>query len=111
MSAPRAWGARGRRFKSCRPDCMRQEALWRERRRAFLFLTQELRPRVESSNKRYRTNRSHRFVLRWPSSVSATSLGEKLWITAEATDTAASDPHDDSSAGRILMPDRAEAIR
>ena len=44
------WGSRGRRFKSCQPDLMRQKALRRERRRAFSFGRRELCHRAGSSS-------------------------------------------------------------
>jgi len=48
------WGSRGRRFKSCRPDCFQKEALRRERRRAFSLWGRGLRRRVGSSKTRFR---------------------------------------------------------
>ena len=37
-----AWGARGRSFKSCRPDSVQKQALRRERRRAFSLTREEI---------------------------------------------------------------------
>ena len=38
-----AWGSKGRKFESCRPDFLQRQALRRERRRTNLFQRKELR--------------------------------------------------------------------
>src|SRR5262249_43202016 len=56
LASALAWGARGRGFKSRRPDSSRKEALLseRSRRRVFLFEAPELRHRGCRSNTRFR---------------------------------------------------------
>ena len=48
------WGCRGRRFKSCRPDYLSDQALWPSGRRAFSIQGRELRRREKSSNRGFR---------------------------------------------------------